>query len=478
MNDEPDEDFDADLDPDQEPELEAEQDSGMFAPLRRIAIVGRPNVGKSTLLNRMANSRVAIVEPTAGVTRDRVAVPARIATGEGDRWFEVVDTGGIGIVDRDDLGPEVEAQVLAAVQSSDLVLFLVDAKDGLTPLDGEVAKRLRGIAPPVLLVVNKCEGRQAGWAVGEFRRLGVGEGPFGISAQGGEGLRELYERIGELLPPLDEGLDEAPTAPYMKLAIVGLRNAGKSTLVNCLAGEERMIVSEIPGTTRDSVDVRFERDGETFVVIDSAGLRKKSKIADAIEFFSDARSHRAIRRADVVVHLFDVSQELGQIDKTLTRYVIDHYKPVILGANKWDLVSDMERQQFVDYIRAELPQLSWAPIHFLSAREGRGVESLLRLARKLFEQSKTEVPTGQLNRTLEKAMEERSPIANGARVRIYYGTQITTRPPTFRLYVNDKRFLTRNYVRYLTGRLRESLELENLPIRLELTDKAESKERS
>jgi GTP-binding protein len=239
-----------------------------------------------------------------------------------------------------------------------------------------------------------------------------------------------------------------------------------------------MIVSEIPGTTRDSVDVRFERDGETFVVIDSAGLRKKSKIADAIEFFSDARSHRAIRRADVVVHLFDVSQELGQIDKTLTRYVIDHYKPVILGANKWDLVSDMERQQFVDYIRAELPQLSWAPIHFLSAREGRGVESLLRLARKLFEQSKTEVPTGQLNRTLEKAMEERSPIANGARVRIYYGTQITTRPPTFRLYVNDKRFLTRNYVRYLTGRLRESLELENLPIRLELTDKAESKERS
>jgi GTP-binding protein len=449
-----------------------------LAPLRRIAIVGRPNVGKSTLLNRMANSRVAIVEPTAGVTRDRVAVPARISTCDGERWFEVVDTGGIGIVDRDDLGPEVEAQVRVAVESSDLVLFLVDAKDGITPLDHEVAKRLRGVEPPVMLVVNKCEGRAASWTVDEFRRLGVGDGPYAISAQGGEGLRDLYDRISAILPPLEEGFDESPIAPYMKLAIVGLRNAGKSTLVNALAGEDRMIVSEIPGTTRDSVDVRFERDGETFVVIDSAGLRKKSKIADAVEFFSDARSHRAVRRADVVVHLFDVSQELGQIDKTLTRYVIDHYKPVILGANKWDLVSEMQRQEFVEYIRAELPQLSWAPIHFLSAKNRQGVEGLLRLARKLFEQSKSEVSTGVLNRTLERAMEERSPISGGARVRIYYATQTTTCPPTFRLYVNDKRFLTKNYIRYLTARLRKELDLEHLPLRLELTDKAESKERS
>lgn len=458
--------------------MNEETQSEPLAPLRRIAIVGRPNVGKSTMLNRMANSRVAIVEPTAGVTRDRVAVPARISTKDGDRWFEVIDTGGIGIVDRDDLGPEVEAQVRIAVECSDLVLFLVDAKDGITPLDNEVAKRLRGLATPVLLVVNKCEGRQASWTVDEFRRLGVGEGPFAISAQGGEGLRDLYDRISELLPPLEEGLDESPVSPYMKLGIVGLRNAGKSTLVNALAGEERMIVSEIPGTTRDSVDVRFERDGEIFVVIDSAGLRKKSKLADAVEFFSDARSHRAVRRADVIVHLFDVSQELGQVDKTLTRYVIDHYKPVILGANKWDLVSEMERQQFVDYIRAELPQLSWAPIHFLSAQSGQGVEGLLRLARKLFEQAKTEVSTGLLNRTLKRAMEERSPISGGARVRIYYGTQTTVCPPTFRLYVNDKRFLTKNYIRYLTTRLRKELDLEHMPLRLELTDKAESKERS
>ncbi|MDP1795569.1 MAG: ribosome biogenesis GTPase Der [Acidimicrobiales bacterium] len=441
--------------------------------LRRIAIVGRPNVGKSTLLNRMVGSRVSIVEPTAGVTRDRIAVPGHIPTGDGERWFEIIDTGGIGIVDRDDLGPEVEAQVLSAVQSADLVLFLVDVRDGLTPLDHEVAKRLRGIAPPVLLCVNKSEGRQAEWGLDEFRRLGVGEGPFAISAQNGDGLSELYERIGELLPPLDEPERDHPAETFMKLAVLGLRNAGKSTLVNAIAGEERMIVSEIPGTTRDAVDVRFERDGKHFVVIDTAGLRKKSKIADAIEFFSDARSFRTIRRADVVLHLFDVSQELGQTDKKLARYVIDHYKPVILCANKWDLVSDMERTEFVDYIRGELPQLAYAPLKFLSSKTGQGVEAILKLAESLFERSHAKITTGALNRIVKRASEERGPNSGGTLVRIYYATQISTAPPTFRLFVNDKRHLNKNYVRYLTSRLREELDLADLPIRLELTDKKE-----
>ncbi len=441
--------------------------------LRRIAIVGRPNVGKSTLLNRMVGSRVSIVEPTAGVTRDRIAVPGRINTGDGERWFEIVDTGGVGIVDRDDLGPEVEAQVLAAVRSSDLVLFMVDVKDGITPLDREVAKRLRGIEVPVVLCVNKCEGRAAAWGIDEFRRLGVGKELCAISAQGGDGLRDLYERIGELLPPPEEPELERPSEPFMKLAVVGLRNSGKSTLVNALAGEERMIVSEIPGTTRDSVDVRFERDGKKFVVIDTAGLRRKASFADAIEFFSDARSHRTVRRADVVLHLFDVSQELGHIDKTLSRYVIDHYKPVILCANKWDLVSDMERQEFIDYIRAELPQLSFAPLKFLSARTGHGVEAIMKTAERLFERSHVKVGTGELNRVVKRAAEERGPSSASTKVRIYYATQVTTAPPTFRLYVNDKRHLNKNYVRYLTTRLREELDLNDLPIRLELSDKKE-----
>lgn len=442
--------------------------------LRRIAIVGRPNVGKSTLLNRMVGSRVAIVEPTAGVTRDRVAVPGRLSTSHGERWFEIVDTGGIGVVDRDDLGMEVEAQVGAAVTSADLILFLVDVKDGVTPLDMEVARRLRGVETPVLLCVNKCEGRGAGWGIDEFRRLGVGIDVLGISGQNGEGLRDLYDRIGELLPPLAEPELEVPSTPHMKLAVVGCRNAGKSTFVNALCQEQRMITSEIPGTTRDSVDVRFERDGKTFVVIDTAGVRKKQKMADAIEFFSDARSHRTVRRADVVLHMFDVSQELSNLDKALSRYVIDHYKPLILCANKWDLVSDMERQEFVDYIRGELPQLDYAPIRFLSAREGQGVEAILKLAEELFEKSHVRVSTGALNKALKRANEERSPTRTGANVRIYYATQTTTAPPTFTVFVNDKRFLNKHYVRYLTKRLRDELDLGEVPIRLELRDKLEN----
>ena len=232
--------------------------------LRRVAIVGRPNVGKSTLLNRMCGSRVAIVEPTAGVTRDRVAVPAHLICTSGERWVEAIDTGGIGIVDRDDLGADVEHQVAVAVQMADLILFMVDVRDGLTPLDKEVARRLRSASVPVILVVNKVEGRGLEWDVDSFRQLGIKLGPFAISAESGGGTDPLFEAIMSTLPPSAE--DEGPSESVMKLAIVGQRNAGKSTLINQLAGEERMIVSEIPGTTRDAVDVLFERDGRRVVV--------------------------------------------------------------------------------------------------------------------------------------------------------------------------------------------------------------------
>jgi GTP-binding protein len=439
--------------------------------LPRIAIVGRPNVGKSTLANRMCGSRVSIVEPTAGVTRDRVAIPARLDTSTGSRWFEVVDTGGIGIVDRDDLGPQVEEQIRAAIDTARVILWLVDAREGITPLDQEVARRLRGLPIPVVLVANKAEGTRFQWDVAEFNRFGIKDGPYAISAQNGEGLEPLYERLLELIPDAPDDEDAPVATPVMKLAVVGQRNAGKSTLINAFAREERMIVSEVPGTTRDSVDVVFERGNETFVAIDTAGIRKKKSHADAIDFYSDARSHKSIRRADVVILLFDVSQKLSGIDKQLARYVIDHHKPVILGANKWDLVGDLTPEDFRAYIDDNLPQLDFAPISFLSAKEGRGVDATLALAKELFAQSQTRVTTGELNRVLTRALESRSPSASGHAVRVRYATQAETSPPTFVLFVNDKKHFNKDYIRYLQNRLREELPFKEIPVRIVLRDR-------
>jgi GTP-binding protein len=253
---------------------------------------------------------------------------------------------------------------------------------------------------------------------------------------------------------------------------VGQRNAGKSTLINALAREERMIVSEIPGTTRDAVDVIFERDGETFVAIDTAGVRRKKQHRDAIEFYSDARSHKSIRRADVVILLFDVTQKLAGIDKSLARYIVDHYKPVILGANKWDLVEDLTPEDFRAYIGAELPALSYAPISFLSAKEHKGVEATWKLALELYEQSKQRVSTGELNRVIERALQSRSPSSAGHAVRVRYATQAETSPPTFVLFVNDKRHFNKDYVRYLSNRLREELPFKEIPVRIVLRDKS------
>jgi len=436
----------------------------------RVAIVGRPNVGKSTLLNRLCGSRVSIVEPTSGVTRDRVTVPARLRTEAGDCWIELTDTGGIGIVDRDDLGEAVEHQVGLAMASADLILFVVDVRDGLTPLDREVADRLRGSPVPVELCCNKAEGERRGWDAEEFRRLGVGAELRVISAQNGIGIAALSECIAQHAAASDTS-GRAPAQPAMKLAVIGRRNAGKSTLINALAGEERMIVSEIPGTTRDAVDVRFERDGRTFVAIDTAGVRKKSKLADSIEFYGEARSRRTIRRADVVVVLFDVSVELSALEKRLARYVVDHHKPVILAGNKWDLVREFDRSEFVEYLRAELPGLSWAPILFLSALEGEGVEAVVERAEELFEESRRRVGTGQLNRVLKRALEARVPTKDGARVNVLYATQTDDAPPTFLLFVNDRHLFSKTVVRYIENRLRSELGYRHVPVRVVLRDK-------
>jgi GTP-binding protein len=438
--------------------------------LARIAIVGRPNVGKSTLLNRMVGSRVSIVEPTAGVTRDRVSVRTRIPSPFGERAVEVIDTGGIGIVDRDDLGALVEEQVRAAVEVADLVLFLVDARDGLTPLDLEVAERLRALAKPVILVANKVESERVEAEVGSFWQLGVGGDPLPISAQNGNGVGELYERIADLLPPHDV-VEEEEARPAFKLAVVGRRNAGKSTLVNKIARQERVIVSEIPGTTRDALDIVVERDGESFVLIDTAGVRRRKSHADAVEFYSDARAYKAIRRSDVVILLFDATTPLSAIEKKLARYVRDHYKTVILGANKWDLVQGLAPDDFQAYLMQELPGLAHVPVSFLSAKTGQNVARTLELARELHEQASTRVATGELNRVLQRALSGRSPSSRGHRVRILYATQTDVSPPTFVLFVNDKRLIGKDYLRYLENRMRDELPFAEVPIQIVLRDK-------
>lgn len=449
---------------------------GASLPLPRVALVGRPNVGKSTLLNRLCGSRVAIVEPTAGVTRDRIAVPARLHTSEGERWVEVIDTGGLGIVDRDDLGPHVEAQVDVALKGADLVLFLTDVRDGLTPPDAQVARLLRGASIPVQLVVNKAEGGDYDYQAEEFRRLGIGGEPIVISAQNGEGIADLRERVVELCPGAPT--EKPGETPRMKIAVVGRRNAGKSTLVNRLAGEERMIVSEIEGTTRDAVDVVFEREGETFVVIDTAGIRKRSKVEDAIEFFSDARSMRTIRRADVVVLLFDVTRKLSAIEKNLARYAVDRFKPIVLAANKWDLVEGQTPEDFRTYLDAQLPGLSFAPIVFLSAKEGMQTDELIDVCNDLFEQGQQRVATSDLNQVLEKALEARQPSSKGYRVRVRYATQAEVSPPTFVLFVNDKKHVGKDWLRYLTNRFREDLPFPEVPLRIVLKDKKTIEEES
>ena len=438
----------------------------------RVVIVGRPNVGKSTLLNRLCHSRVSIVEPSEGVTRDRVSVPVRIDTHWGERAIEVIDTGGIGIVDRDDLGPHVEEQIRAALLVADLVLFVVDVRSEVTPLDEEVARWLRGFKVPILLVVNKVEGERLEWGIDVFRSLGIGEKLIPISAQNGNGVDELLEAIADRLPALERG--EGMPAPSLKIAVVGRRNAGKSSLVNLIAREERAIVSEVPGTTRDALDVIIERDGKTFVIIDTAGVRRKKSHDDAVEFYSDARSHKAIRRADVVLLLFDATEKLSSVEKKLARYVSDRYKVVILCANKWDLVENREPEDYEEYLAHELAGLLWAPVSFISAKTSQNVAATFALAQELCAQAKARVTTGELNRVLERAMEARSPSSKGHRVKILYATQAESSPPTFVLFVNDKRLIGKDYVRYLENRLRLELPFAEVPIHIVLRDKRTS----
>jgi GTP-binding protein len=431
----------------------------MALPL--VAIIGRPNVGKSSLLNVLAGERISIVEPTAGVTRDRVSA----IIGRDDKYFELIDTGGYGVVDADQLSSHIEQQIFQAIESANIVIFMVDIRDGLVPLDKEIARLLRKHGLDVICVANKADNAKMFPAAAEFTQLGLGEF-LCISAKNNLNKNVLLDRIFEEISHLKAS---KPVEPVMKLAIVGKRNAGKSTLVNAMVGSERVIVSEIPGTTRDAIDVRFEKDGKTIVVIDTAGVIKKSKISDSIGFYSYVRATHSIQRADVVLLLIDSVVPISQVDKKLARFIAEQYKACIIVVNKWDLAKDSAvTSDYEEYLTATLPMLKYAPIAFTTATETKNVQSVLDLAAELFKQASTRISTGRLNKAFERIKAERTGAkSRGARwPRIYYATQIAVNPVTIVMFVNDPKLFDENYRRYIVGRLRSLLPIAEVPIRL------------
>jgi GTP-binding protein len=425
-----------------------------------VAIVGRPNVGKSSLLNALAGQRISIVDPTPGVTRDRVSAVVR----RGGRAFDLVDTGGVGTVDREDLRDHVEQQINAAVVGADLVLFVVDAQEGLTQLDREAAAFLRRSGRPILVVANKVDHERYEAGAHESSELGLG-GAALVSARFGLGIADLGDAIAARLPAGDQ--DAAPGPDLLKVAIVGQRNAGKSTLLNAVLGEERVIVSEVPGTTRDSVDVPATVAGRAFLAIDTAGARKENRVADSIEFYSQVRSREAVERADVVILLIDATRDVSQVDKMVADWILSRRKCCVIAVNKWDLATRVETREYLRYLETRLPLLHYAPVVFLSARERVRVEELFRVAFDVYDQSSARVPTADVNKVIEKAMEVRGPrLAKGRYPKVFYGTQVGVNPPWFVLFVNEPSAFKDDFRRFLENQLRSAFGFGEVPVRI------------
>ena len=442
-----------------------------------VAIVGRPNVGKSALFNRLVRERISIVEDTPGITRDRIYAEAEWA----GRTFTVIDTGGIQFGDLKPLDEQVRVQAELAIGEADVILVIVDADAGVTPSDEELAQELRRSEKPIFLVANKVDNRDLEHHAQEFHRLGLGVLHF-VSAIHGHGVGDLLDEIIANLP--DAEPEEYPD-DAIRVAIIGRPNVGKSSLLNAILGEERTIVSSIPGTTRDAVDTYFERGDQKFVFVDTAGIRRPSKVQGTVEYYTVLRAMRAIERADVCFLVLDSADGARDGDQRIGGYAHEAGRGVVIVANKWDLMarrdkaSDIDRpglekapenpvsmQKYTDMIRQEMSFLAYAPVAYVSAYAGTGIPALIDTAVQVADQHSVRIGTGELNRVLRNALAAHPASQKGRELKVFYATMAKTNPPTIILFVNNPDLLHFSYARYLENQLRAAFGFEGTPIRL------------
>lgn len=432
-------------------------------PIPQVVIVGRPNVGKSSLFNWLSGKRLSITDAQAGVTRDRLTYLMH----QGDKYFDLVDTGGLGFEDVGNLSARVDEQINAAIESATVVLFVLDTLDGLVPLDLEVYKRLRDVQVPILCVANKADAHELEPNADEFFKLGYDE-VLKVSVKANRGREELLQRICRLLPRTDlEAEQDSISTPEMKLAIVGRQNAGKSTFINALAQAERVITSEIPGTTRDSIDVRFEVDGKKLTAIDTPGLTRSKSVKTNVDYYSVHRAKRSIRRADVVLLFLDGLEHISRVDKQLCDYVVQQYKPCMFVVNKWDLCKSTPTSKWARYLRDQIPMLQFVPIAFITAKTGKNAKTVVNHAQMLFKQARERATTSDLNKLIKAAIEHTPPPLHHHRpAKIYYATQVGIEPPTFVLFCNDPQAFPQSYRRFLERVFRDNLPFAEVPLKL------------
>lgn len=433
-----------------------------------VAIVGRPNVGKSTLFNRLAGKRISIVQDTPGVTRDRVYAEAE--------WlnynFTMIDTGGIEPERDDIIIKQMRRQANIAIETADVIVFIVDGKEGLTAADNEVATMLRKSKKPVVLVVNKIDSLKDEDNAWEFYNLGIGD-PITISASQGLGLGDMLDRVVE---NFDKGIFEEEDDEYIRIAMIGKPNVGKSSLINKLLGEERVIVSDVPGTTRDAIDSYLETEEGKFILIDTAGLRRKSKVKEEIERYSVVRTYAAIERADVCILMIDATEGITEQDEKIIGYAHEMRKAIMVIVNKWDLVEkdDKTLDKFKKELQSNLKFLSYAEYLFISALTGQRTNKVLQVAKYCYDNYNKRVSTGILNDVISKAvLMKEPPVVGLKRMKIYYATQVATKPPKFVFFVNDESARHFSYERYIENQLRDSFDFKGTGIQIEYRQRKE-----